>query len=152
MASIASWYHSHCGRIGDLDREAQQLRFEPKDADILAELAAELKQMDATLAADESEGGVSPRATLPSAETFEFAQEMETVLQAWDFPGAGRVAWDEPRMDVTIGASRRGHQGKGLRAVTCSAFLLTLMRRCLLKLRPHLGLILGFSASGLLET
>jgi hypothetical protein len=44
-------------------------------------------------------------------------------------------------MDVTIGARQRGDQGKGLRAITCSAFLLALLNRCLSKARPHLGLL-----------
>jgi hypothetical protein len=44
-------------------------------------------------------------------------------------------------MDVTIGARRRGDQGKGLRAITCSAFLLGLLKRSLEKGKPHLGLL-----------
>ena len=77
----------------------------------------------------------------PTSETTEFAAELESILQAWDFPEAGRVAWEESRLDVTIGARRRGDQGKGLRAITCSAFLLALLKRCLARAKPHLGLL-----------
>ncbi len=127
--------------IGDLDHEAQQLRFQLKDADVLEELKTELARMNETIAAGEDQIGSKPGATLPPAETTEFAADIETILQAWDFPEVGRVAWEESRMDVTIGARRRGDQGKGLRAITCSAFLLGLLKRCLAKTRPHLGLL-----------
>ncbi len=127
--------------IGDLDHEAQQLRFQLKDADVLDELQAELARMSEAVAASEEKITGTPGGTLPPSETTEFAAEIEAVLQAWDFPEAGRVAWEESRMDVTIGARRRGDQGKGLRAITCSAFLLGLLKRCLSKARPHLGLL-----------
>jgi len=127
--------------IGDLDHEAQQLRLQLKDADVLEELKAELARMNEAIAAGEEQISATPGATLPPAETTEFAADIEAILQAWDFPEAGRVAWEDSRMDVTIGARRRGDQGKGLRAITCSAFLLGLLKRCLAKARPHLGLL-----------
>jgi hypothetical protein len=127
--------------IGDLDREAQQLRLQLKDADVLEELKAELARMNEAVTASEEQITGTPGGGLPPSETTEFAAEIESILQAWDFPEAGRVAWEESRMDVTIGARRRGDQGKGLRAITCSAFLLGLLKRCLLKARPHLGLL-----------
>ena len=127
--------------IGDLDHEAQQLRLQLKDADVLEELKAELARMNEAIAAGEEQISVTPGATLPPAETTEFAADIESILQVWDFPEAGRVAWEDFRMDVTIGARRRGDQGKGLRAITCSAFLLGLLKRCLAKARPHLGLL-----------
>jgi hypothetical protein len=127
--------------IGDLDQEAQQLRLQLKDADVLEELKAELARMNEAIATSEEQISATPGATLPPAETTEFAADIESTLGAWDFPEAGRVAWEDSRMDVTIGARRRGDQGKGLRAITCSAFLLALLKRSLAKARPHLGLL-----------
>lgn len=127
--------------IGDLDRDAHGLRAQLKDADMVLELKAELTRMDETIAADEEIKVASTALSLPPAETTEFAQAMENILNAWDFPEAGRVAWEETRTDVLIGNRRRGDQGKGLRAITCSAFLLTLMKRCIEKSRPHLGVV-----------
>jgi hypothetical protein len=127
--------------IGDLDREAQQLRLQLKDTDVQEELKAELARMNEAVTTSEEQVTGTPRGALPPSETTEFAAEVEAILQAWDFPEAGRVAWEESRMDVTIGARRRGDQGKGLRAITCSAFLLGLLKRCLAKARPHLGLL-----------
>ena len=127
--------------IGDLDHEAQQLRLQLKDADVLEELRAELARMNEAVTVSEEQITGTPGGTLPPAETTEFAAEIEAILQAWDFPEVGRVAWEESRMDVTIGARRRGDQGKGLRAITCSGFLLGLLKRCLSKARPHLGLL-----------
>jgi hypothetical protein len=127
--------------IGDLDREAQGLRGQLKDADIVVELKTELATMDETIAADEEIKVASTVLSLPPAETTEFAEEIENTLKAWDFPEAGRVAWEETRTDVLIGTRRRGEQGKGLRAITFSAFVLTLMKRCIEKSRPHLGVV-----------
>jgi hypothetical protein len=127
--------------IGDLDREAQQLRFNLKDADVLVELKTELDQLDESIAAGERSLNPNGSVGLPTVETTEFAQELEEVLKAWDFPGSDRVAWDDAKTDVTIGTRRRADHGKGLRAITCSAFLLALLKRSLSKGRPHLGLL-----------
>jgi hypothetical protein len=127
--------------IGDLDREAQTLRAQLKDADVVTELKAELVRMDEAIADDEEVKVASTALSLPPAESTAFAEEVENILKAWDFPEAGRVAWEDNRTDVVIGNRRRGDQGKGLRAITCSAFLLALMKRCVDKARPHLGFI-----------
>lgn len=126
--------------IGDLDREAQSLRAGLRDADIVTELRAELARMDDVIAADEEVKVASTALSLPPAETTAFAEELENILKEWDFPETGRVAWEENRTDVIIGNRRRGDQGKGLRAITCSAFLLALMKRSVEKSRPHLGI------------
>lgn len=126
--------------IGDLDREAQSVREQLKDANIVAELKAELARMDEAIAADAEVKLASTAVALPPAETTAFAAEVEKILKAWDFPETGRVAWEETRTDVLIGERRRGDQGKGLRAITCSAFLLALMKRSVEKSRPHLGI------------
>ena len=128
--------------IGDLDREAQELRVQLKDADIITELKDELGHMDEIIDADEEIKVASTTLALPPIETTQFAAELENVLNAWDFPDVGRVAWEETRTDVLIGDRRRGDQGKGLRAITCSAFLLALMKRCVEKARPHLGIVI----------
>ncbi len=130
--------------VGDLDREARELRKQLLDADIVASLRTDLEATDQVLAEAEAQISAVPGATIPTAETVSFAQEIEAVLSAWDFPGehaGARVAWDAPRTDVIIGNRRRSDQGKGLRAITCAAFLLTLMKRCLEKANPHLGLL-----------
>jgi hypothetical protein len=127
--------------IGDLDQEARQLRLQLRGVDVLEELKAELARLNESIAASEEQISGTPRAILPPVETTGFAAEIESILQAFDFPESGRVAWEEARMDVMIGNRRRGDQGKGLRAITCSAFLLGLLKRCLSKARPHLGLL-----------
>ena len=127
--------------IGDLDREAQQLRLELKDADVVSELKADLDKLDEAVADGEQRSGSGAATSLPTAETAEFAEELEQILRAWDFPQSDRVAWEDTRTDVTIGKRRRADQGKGLRAITCSAFLLALLKRCVEQTRPHLGLL-----------
>jgi len=42
--------------------------------------------------------------------------------------------------DFVVGSTAPA-AGEGLRAITCSAFLLALLKRCLAKARPHLGLL-----------
>jgi hypothetical protein len=54
---------------------------------------------------------------------------------------ACRVTDVEAHSCLAIGKRRRGDQGKGLRAITCAAFLVALMNRCLEKSYPHLGLL-----------
>jgi hypothetical protein len=127
--------------IGDLDSEAHEHRVQLKDADVVMELKAELARMDETIGADEEIKAALTGLALPPPKPRSLHKNFETMLKAWDFPEAGRVAWEETRTDVLIGNRRRGDQGKGSRAITCSAFLLALRKRCAEKSRPHLGIV-----------
>jgi hypothetical protein len=70
-----------------------------------------------------------------------FAQQVQEVLTAWNFPDAGRVVFSEATQDLVIGGQPRASHGKGVRALTCAAFIAALMKHCLSQGLPHPGMI-----------
>jgi hypothetical protein len=70
-----------------------------------------------------------------------FVAEIEDVLKAWNLPGMGRVVFSEATQDIVIGGKERASHGKGVRALTCSAFIAGLMRHCVANALPHPGFI-----------
>jgi hypothetical protein len=67
----------------------------------------------------------------------EFAQQVETVLKEWHFPGAERVFFDPKSRDLIIAGKARTARGKGLRAITHAAFSVGLLQFCKQKETPH---------------
>jgi hypothetical protein len=108
-------------------------------------LTDQLTHLQSHAAALSSRGKRSkPVAEAPTAATAimdEFVQQVETVLKAWRFPEGGRVVFSEEAQDLVIGGQPRASHGKGVRALTCSAFIAGLMRHCVEKNLPHPGLI-----------
>jgi uncharacterized protein YydD (DUF2326 family) len=98
----------------------------------------ELDQEIAAVAPPEKSADLS----LSPAISASFAESVELTLQAWGLPDANRVAWDSTKFDIQIGLRRRGDRGKGIRAITCAGFVLTLMSTCLLRQNPHAGFVL----------
>jgi hypothetical protein len=80
-----------------------------------------------------------PDVTAPKANLDEFAEEVGSILQAWNVPGTKRVFFDPKENDLQLDGKLRGSQGKGLRALTNAAFIIGLMTYCLRKNRPHPG-------------
>lgn len=80
-------------------------------------------------------------ANLSAAETEEFCNEVETVLREWKFPDLGRVTFSESDDDVIISGLKRASHGKGVRAITHTAFNLGLLRFCRNRSMPHPGLL-----------
>ena len=70
-----------------------------------------------------------------------FAQEVQEILSAWHFPETGRVVFSEESQDLVIEGQPRVSHGKGVRALSCAAFIAGLMRLCLRKGLAHPGLI-----------
>jgi len=70
-----------------------------------------------------------------------FAQEVQKVLAAWNFPELGRVVFSEAQDDIVISGQDRASHGKGVRALTCSAFITGIMRHCAQNKLPHPGLV-----------
>jgi chromosome segregation ATPase len=71
----------------------------------------------------------------------EFAQEVQDILQKWDYPYASRVFFDESTKDIQISGKDRGSTGKGLRAITHAAFTIGLMQFCKERDMPHPGFV-----------
>jgi hypothetical protein len=76
-------------------------------------------------------------ATATTAEMDGFAQTVEAILKAWKYPYTGRVVFSESNQDLVIGEHTRSSHGKGVRALTCAAFILGIMRHCSSKGLPH---------------
>ncbi|MEY2487122.1 MAG: hypothetical protein QOH39_2770 [Verrucomicrobiota bacterium] len=81
----------------------------------------------------------SPRvSTIPTtAEMDDFAGVVQTILTEWKYPSVGRVVFSEADQDLVIGGNPRASHGKGVRALTCAAFILAIQRHSLDKNLPH---------------
>lgn len=72
-----------------------------------------------------------------TAEMDAFARTVEKVLVSWGYPNPGRVIFSESDQDLIIGESSRASHGKGVRALTCAAFIIGIMKHCQEKKLPH---------------
>ncbi len=71
----------------------------------------------------------------------EFAQVVKDVLTAWRYPSIEAVSWDERRQDIAINGQPRSQNGKGVKAVFHSAFVVAVMIYCRTKRLPHPGFV-----------
>ena len=71
-----------------------------------------------------------------------FSVEVEKLLKQWKFPGTVRVHFDLGAKDLVISGKPRTSFGKGLRAVTQSAFSLALLEYCASNNKPHPGFLI----------
>lgn len=78
---------------------------------------------------------------LSASEAEEFCKEVEAVLREWKFPDLDRVTFSESDDDVIISGRERASHGKGVRAITHTAFNLGLLRFCQNRSMPHPGLL-----------
>jgi hypothetical protein len=76
-----------------------------------------------------------------TSESSDFCEVVEELLKDWNFPGAGRVTFSEENEDIVIAGQDRKSHGKGIRALAYSGFILSLLRYCRLKGRPHPGFV-----------
>ncbi len=90
----------------------------------------------------EASGGNMPDVGLPAASLDKFAAIVQHILQAWHFPNAERVHFDQKARDLVIGGKNRTSFGKGLRAITQSAFTIGLLQYCKEQATPHPGFVL----------
>ncbi|MDD4616371.1 MAG: AAA family ATPase [Alphaproteobacteria bacterium] len=84
---------------------------------------------------------VADGGSLSKAVLGDFSRKIEDILQAWGFPGAGRVYFDETKFDIVVSDKPRGSHGKGLRAITHAAFNIALLEFCMEKDLPHPGIV-----------
>lgn len=82
-----------------------------------------------------------PRIGVDGPTAHEFAQVVSQVLTAWNFPGDRHVSFDEASYDLRIDGKLRGHNGKGVRAITHAAFKVALLVFCKERGLPHPGFL-----------
>lgn len=81
----------------------------------------------------------------PRVETKTLAGLIEVMTQtltAWRFPNLKTVGYDVARRDFTFGGQNRSALGKGHRALTHAAFVVSLMRYCRNEELPHPGVVI----------
>lgn len=73
-----------------------------------------------------------------------FAEHTEKYLKAWKFPGLTTVEFNSSHrvFDLTISGRGRNSHGKGVRAISYSAFTFGLLDYCIEKSKPHSGFII----------
>jgi hypothetical protein len=72
-----------------------------------------------------------------------FAQHTEKYLKEWKFPGLTTVEFNSNHkvFDLTISGRGRNSHGKGVRAISYSAFTFGLLNYCIENGKPHSGFI-----------
>jgi len=72
-----------------------------------------------------------------------FCNHVELILKSWKFPGLTTVEFDETHkiFDLVISNRGRNSHGKGVRALSYSAFTFGLLDYCISNAKPHAGFI-----------
>jgi hypothetical protein len=70
-----------------------------------------------------------------------YAQAVQALLKAWDFPRSERVFFDSSLNDLVIDGQPRASRGKGLRAITHAAMSVGLMEFCRERNLSHPGFV-----------
>lgn len=78
---------------------------------------------------------------IPKLILDDFSKLLEGYLAKWHFPETGRVYFSEENKDFVIASKPRSSTGKGLRAITHSAFTCSLIDYCATKDIPHPGFV-----------
>lgn len=82
-----------------------------------------------------------PSPEISSTQLAAFAHEVEILLQRWGVPHSTPVHFDEGMRDIIVGTLPRSSRGKGIRAITHSAFNAGLLKLCWDNDRPHPGFV-----------
>jgi hypothetical protein len=124
--------------------ELAEKRGEVREALGLYETLKDLEDRRTALELEETEAsaGNTPDTELPAASLDKFAAIVQHILQTWHFPNAGRIHFDQKTRDLVIGGKNRTSFGKGLRAITQSAFTIGLLQYCKEQATPHPGFAL----------
>jgi len=109
----------------------------------VADQIAQLRGRAAELKIEKGGGKPAKIASgVSTADMEKFAQSVEALLEEWSYPDVGRTVFSEQDQDLVIGGQLRTSHGKGVRALTCAAFIIGLMRHCLEREHPHPSLVI----------
>ncbi|ATU95216.1 hypothetical protein [Phyllobacterium zundukense] len=70
-----------------------------------------------------------------------FAQVVQKVLTAWEYPGLEAVTWNDGKYDIAINGKLRGRNGKGVKALLRTAFSVAFVIYCKDEELPHPGFL-----------
>ncbi len=86
-------------------------------------------------------GSAQPASGLSESVLDRFSEHMRLLLKAWNFPETDRVHFDRSAKDFVISGKPRGSRGKGMRAITHSAFNVSLLEFTRDSDLPHPGFV-----------
>jgi len=124
-------------RAADIERD------EVTRVDLLLTRLASLRERAAGLEPELTDTPAAPRGTTRplSADLEPLLRDVGTLLNAWNMPGANAVAFSDRSRDLVIAGEDRESHGKGVRALTCAAFILGLLKNASEHDRPHPGVV-----------
>jgi peptidoglycan hydrolase CwlO-like protein len=123
--------------------ELADKRAEVREALGLYRTLKDLQDRKAILEAEEQKaGGGNADTDLPSSSIDRFSTVVLDLLKQWHFPNVQRVHFDQRMRDLVIDGKNRIAFGKGLRAITQSAFSIGLLQYCRKQDTPHPGFVL----------
>lgn len=105
---------------------------------------SDLEQRKAELEGDAPEpqtASAQPASGLSESVLDRFSEHMRLLLKAWNFPETERVHFDRSAKDFVISGKPRGSRGKGMRAITHSAFNVSLLEFTRDNDLPHPGFV-----------
>ena len=108
-------------------------------ADQIAQLRRYAAELQAAKGGDKT---VRVATGVTTADMEQFAAIVEALLREWNYPAVGRTAFSEKEQDLVIGDQLRTSHGKGVRALTCAAYIVGLMRHCRERNHPHPSLVI----------
>jgi hypothetical protein len=109
--------------------------------ELLEQRASLTKRKDELSALKPTSKADRPQLGIPGKVIHDFAQTVSGVLEKWQFPGNRHVSFDDSVYDLKIDGKNRRDNGKGVRAVTHSAFKVALLIFCRERNLPHPGFV-----------
>jgi hypothetical protein len=67
---------------------------------------------------------------LMSQSVESFTLKVQSLLEAWKYPGLTRVTFSDEKVDLIISGKERASEGKGFRAIAYAAFMIGLLDYC----------------------
>ncbi|MEI7825439.1 MAG: AAA family ATPase [Chlorobiaceae bacterium] len=133
--------------INRLNEDLRQLFDTKKDVELKIQSIGQINDMTQLKANAEQDLKPPPKSEkIPvgakSVEVDALLKIIEKTLKEWQYPDSHRIGFSELLQDITIGNKNRGEQGKGYRAITHAAFIISIMEYCLDNQMPHPGFVL----------
>jgi hypothetical protein len=124
-------------RINGLFRERSRLDEYNRLRDQVTVYTHQINELNQSLKTKTSQNKESIE--MNKASINKFCRVVDTTLQEWKFPDVTNVSFDSnyPVFDIKINNTPRASNGKGYRAITYSAFLVSLMKYCKTHNRPY---------------
>jgi hypothetical protein len=79
--------------------------------------------------------------TLSTALMTEVSSGVKSLLKAWQYDEMKSVSYSEDSVDLVINGNDRNLSGKGYRALTYSSLVISLLKYCVAKEKPHSGVV-----------